>query len=358
MAGDDRSTMDFYLGEGIVACYAGYSADSGIQAEAAAGGIVSGVLIELLRRHEIDGALVCRTLAKHGKIDYDVKIATTAEEVLECAKSAYWDIPILKDLNRIKNFDGKLAIVGLPCHMSRLKRMCEKDESLNRKIVYKIGLFCGGNNKKELLAEVVKHHGIREEDIRQILFHRKHVKGVMEVVLNDGNTTVIPFHHFNIYRMLHFYSKKLCTFCADHTAEAADLSVGDIFTKEYKQKSIKYSSIICRTPKAHTLMKDLIREGKVIAEEVENATIFASQKKSLIYRKNMSARKLVAAKVWKMKLPFSTKTRVRWNDLLVAFCYLLNEKLSEKAWFQRIIFHIPKPILYAYIVTLKFLSSF
>jgi len=349
----DKNFMEFYLGH-FESCYAGYSMHEKIRENAAAGGVVTGILIYLLKTKEIDGALVSKASIINGKLSYEIKIAKTEKDIIESASSVYFYIPVLSKLNELRLFDGKVAVVGLPCHLKALTSILEKDENLKEKIRYKIGLYCGGATKSVLLENVFKKDGIDIENIKSVIYRRQNKKikftegtqGDYHVTLENGEVKTVPFNNFNAYRITGFFRWNSCKFCSDLTAEYADISVGNIFM-EFENEQNKYSELLCRNSDACQLIKRMENEKHLHLVEISPEKVFKSEKKVLIYKKDMSSRSM-AGKLLGMKIQPEYTNKVKWNHFLAAFIVLLNEKVSENTVANKIIFRIPVSILYVY----------
>jgi coenzyme F420-reducing hydrogenase beta subunit len=346
---------NFYIGN-VVSVYAGYSKDEEIRSAASSGGIVSAILIHLLETKKIDGALVSKIVPRNGKLSSETIIATSREEILSHAGSSYVDIPITTGLKKIEEFYGKVAVVSVPCYISALDKMCRKSAELNSKIAYKIGLFCGGNVKFSLYEMVLRQHNISEGDVLGIFSQRSHIKGNMIVTLKSGEEIKIPFHHFNVYRILGYHCKPHCIQCDDHTSESADISVGDIFFREYKKRKVKHSSVICRTGSGERVFREMIEKNKVFAEELDIVWFFQAVKKALMFRKNLTSRRL-AGRILGIKIKEQKTMRVRWNYFVASFLILLNIRLQKNRVIARMMYRIPKPFLYIEVLLFKFLTK-
>jgi len=57
------------------------------------------------------------------------------------------------------------------------------------------------------------------------------MKGELNITLKNGEVKIVPFYHFNVYRILGFLSNEACKHCSNLTSEYADISVGDIFIR-------------------------------------------------------------------------------------------------------------------------------
>ena len=347
-----------FLGD-IENCYLGYSLSQNIRRNAASGGIVSSILLYLLESREVDGALVSKISIENGEISSKTFIATTSEEILDCRSSIYFDVSVISNLNQIRNFDGRLAIVGLPCHLSVFRRIIEKDEKIKNKINLMIGLFCGHNSQKELLDRLIMLKKINKKNIKNIIFRRGHWRGNMYIYFNNGEHISFPFQDFSLYQNLHFFSLRKCLFCSDHTGELSDISCGDAWLTSLKRNEIKHSIFISRNKKSEKIINNMIENGLISSRKISPFIVFGSQKRSLIYHKSIKARAKVA-RLFGMKINVYPETShdLRWNDLLAAFIVLTNYHLSKSEKFNNVIFHIPRPILYLYLGIFKILTNF
>ncbi len=347
-----------YLGE-TRACFAGYSLDEDLRGQCASGGIVSALLVYLLRTGKVQGAVVSRLEASGGRLQPVTAIVTDPHDVARYSSSFYADIPVLEILGRMRVFRGALAVVGLPCHIAALRQICRRDASLRSRIRYTIGLFCGGNTRIRLLQRVIVRgilsHG--SEAVKQLKVRRGHVGGVIEVAFAGGGRCSLPFRDFNLLRMLWIDSKPQCVYCPDHTAERADISVGDIFTREFKREPIRHSAVICRTAETESLLEEMASERVVALKRIERDTIFKSQKRALILHKNLASRSLVG-RLFGYTIPASADMKVRWNDCLVSAMILMNTILSKRRWYRELMLRFPRFLLFLQVLKLKLLCNF
>lgn len=353
-----QENQEYLLGP-LVDCYLGYSNDESIRHSSASGGAVTNILYYLIKNGIIDGALVCRQTIAENRIDYEIRIITNPQEILNFSGSVYFDVPILSAVDQIRDFNGRLAIVGLPCHIRAISGMCKRDEELSKKIALKIGLFCGHNSRRELLLDVLRKKKISESDIDKVIFRRGHWRGKTHVYLKSGEKLVFPFQHFSIYQNLHFDSLRKCIYCTDHTAEHSDISCGDAWLTYLKKDPIKHSIILTRNDTGDKCMKELRREGELYLMKIEPEIVYKSQKRSLIYHKSIEARSKVGRRLG-INLSYSVKYKntARWNDYIAALIALLNIKLSYNARLRRLIFLTPRWLLYPYLFLFKILTNF
>jgi len=349
---------DLYLGK-ITDCYLGYSNERKIRENSASGGIVSQLIISLLKTKQIDGALLCRSKIIDKKISYEVKIVTDPDDVLNYSSSVYFDIPLLKFIPEIQQFDGRLAFVGLPCHIHALRKMRARDQSIAKKIVLIIGLFCGHNTQKDLLLDVLEQKGILESDVRGIVFRRGHWRGIMEVTINDGSMISFPFQHFSLYQNLFCDSLKKCLHCYDHTAEEADISCGDAWLPYLKKDPVKHSIIVARNDRANEILHELRRNGDGFLMRIEPEMVFESQKRPLIFHKSIEARSKIGKLLgYSIRCPPEYLQKARWNDYLSAAMILVTIRFCSQKTLRAIFLLLPRFILYPWLYAFKLLTNF
>jgi len=346
------------IGE-IVDCYIGYSNYQSIRKHCASGGIISNLLIFLLDSKIIDGALVCRSKVIDNKISYEVKIVTCSKDILDYASSVYFNIPLLEYIPNIKKFYGKIAFVGLPCQIRILRNLMKNDIILREKVFLIIGLFCGHNSRKNLLIDILNKKGIREIDVKEIIFRQGLWRGNMQVTLKDDKRVSFPFQDFSTYQNLHFDSLKKCLYCVDHTAEDADISCGDAWLSYLRNDPIKHSLIVTRTDFSNYFIHEMRRKGDIFLMQIEPEIIYKAQKRSLISHKSIEARSKIGKIFgYSITCPSEYNDTARWNDYLASFILLINIQISSNKKFRKHIFFIPRIILYSYLFLFKSLTSF
>lgn len=338
--------------------YLAYAKDESIRGKTASGGVVSALLIQLLKEKFIDGALVCRSKIENCGIGYEVFIAKNRREILSCATSKYFDIPMLEGVEKIRKFKGRVAVVGLPCQIKAITKLMERDPILRRKIVLKIGLFCGHVSDKELMERVLKRKGIFLKDMKELYFRLGHWRGETRVLLKDGKWRVFPFNHFGLYQNLFFFSKERCFHCYDHTSELADISCGDAWLWELKNKKMKYSVVCCRNEKVDEVIDGMIKYGVLHVEEIPQKKVFESQRRSCIFQKSINARADVG-RIFGMKIDkHSDAPAPRLHDYLSNLIALAGYKITTSNLGKDIVFSVPRRVWYPQLLLFKLLTNF
>ena len=182
----DFKNPDKYIGPHI-GCKKGYGTNEGIRANAASGGMVTSLLCNLLKHGDIDGAWVTKTDFVNGELSYKTYVATTEEEIRDASSSVYMTIPLLKHIDVIKNFNGKVAVVMTPCMLRGLDAILKKDDALREKVVLKLGLYCSGTHSPKATTLSMEKSGIPSEDATRLYYRRGHWRGTSSVIYKDGS---------------------------------------------------------------------------------------------------------------------------------------------------------------------------
>lgn len=346
-----------YVGEYRNA-YLTHAQDEHIRLNAASGGTTSAILINLLKQGAVDGVVVCNCVLVEGKVRAHFSIATNAEQVLTARGSKYVQTKFLHQvLPLIRGFEGRVAVVGLPCDLSALQHRCSKEPELGRKVLMTIALVCGHNSRTELIDEIT---GRLEREAGKKLtdysFRKGHWRGYLEAEFEDGSVLTKPTKYFNDYQNLFFFSERKCMACHDHYGYIADITVGDVWLFRLKDDPIKHTGVISRTTRGQSACDDAFLSGKVKASALDIRDIMDGQARIGPSHYNVSARSKVG-KLFGLKLKDNVLMPVSWHEYLNAIITIGNMRLSEQKLGQRLIFVTPRPLLKIYLYLKKALES-
>lgn len=335
-----------------------YATDDNLRINAASGGVGSALLLTLLEQNLVDGALVCNTVVEEGKIRAHFSIATTKKEILSAQGSKYVETAFMKEaLPLIRQFDGRVAVVGLPCDISNLTRWVAKDLDIAHKVKLKIALVCGHNSRTELIDEILEQ--LKKEagsPIRSYRFRKGHWRGELEAEFLNGNTIRKPFSYFSLYQNLYFYSETKCLVCHDHFGYQADISLGDIWAYRFKQDPIKKTGVIIRTEQGADCWRVANHSNAITATVLDICDILDGQARAAPFHYNVSARSRVAP-MFGYKVPDNVNASVSWHAWLAALITLFNMRWSESDYWKKLIFKLPRPLLKAYLYLRKGLET-
>jgi coenzyme F420 hydrogenase subunit beta len=265
------------------------AADPAVRRAATDGGVVTALLLHLLERGRIDGAIVTK---QDGPFRRRPFLATTTEEIKQAAGFFFDTSHGMKDFgdrymthSQIEEFDPMLkkglkrvAFVGTPCQVKSVRRMQTLGLVPADAVHICLGLFCSGNftfgeEQRQRLAELGE---FAWDDVRKI-----NIKDDLQLHLRSGPIRSIALDD------LDFMRRHACRYCPDYTAEFADIAFGGIGAEE------GWTTVVARSPLGRAAFADAAGAGKL--EEFSRTVNpnFATQAMTKI--RTWSARKRKAA---------------------------------------------------------------
>lgn len=229
------------------------------------GGIVTALLKCAYDMELIDGALL-----SSGEGWKPVpSVATCAEDFITSAGTKYGVSPVLMNLRPaiVEHELDKLAVVGTPCHIQAVRHLQKIKLDLSPAVAFTIGLFCSENIEFDGISEQISRMGVRGDDVDRMTISNG------EFTIQAGNSNVsIPVSDLKNWIPHH------CQFCADHTSELADISIGSEGSPE------GWSTIVIRTEKGEELFSKLENSLEVITSsiptnEIEQLKVASSRKR-------------------------------------------------------------------------------
>lgn len=352
----DLNHPERYMGD-FLALRKGYAADESIRRVAASGGVATALLCHLLQTAQIDGAWVTAGLVEDAKPSYRSFIATTQEELRSCSSSLYMDVPLLRHIDMVRAFRGRLAVVLTPCQTEGLARILERDPDLKGKIILKIALNCSGVHAEEATLLPLKKAGISLENAERIFYRRGHWRGQSSVRYRDGRERNFSYTRtLCVYRNAYFFLRQRCLYCQDQFGKFADISLGDLWLKEMKGVPIKHTGVVIRSEAALKLYKSAVRSGNIIDSSVRGKEMILSQRRALAFKYCCAAAKQVPLLKSGSRLSLDTDDPCRWNHRLAYRLAEWNRRFSKRH--PRRLERIPLNLIYLYMGFIRLLLSF
>jgi len=271
-AGYDPGDLQGYTENLFVA----HPIDNAVRFGGASGGLVTGLLLYLLDKGAIDGALVVRMDPAQPYRSQGF-LATTAEEIRNAAQSKYCLTPSMEILAELRGKKGKYAVVALPCQIHGLRKLETVDPRLAGKIAYIFGLYCNCNLNPNGHVEAIEACGIRLDDVARFDFRGGGWPGGFFVKKRDGrevhlHPSIIIKDVMNI--MFRLFGGKRCYLCIDALAEYADLSFGDFWAIDYAGSlaDLERCTLVSqRTPRGLQLLQQAEADGLIALHTLPKA---------------------------------------------------------------------------------------
>lgn len=320
----------------------GYSTDTYIRWISSSGGMVTSILLFLLKKGFIDGALVTK-MDGLAPISF---IAKKPEDVVLAAGSKYLPIKLnIKLLTNLAKFRGKYAIVGLPCHIRAVKNLMANSRELQEHIVLFLGLFCNRTISSAGFRVLLRKMHVNEEEVKEFRFRGCGWPGNISIILYDGRKISLPY--FNYWRPLYspyFFMPRACMFCSDMTNEEADLSFGDAWLPKIMRKdNLGSSIIISRTEEAEKTLQEVQRGGFIKLTDISVKEVIKAQWRPLFFKKIT-----MPARIMLVKRKNYQSNSMGFFKTACALLQIANIKFSESPLGKRVIEKLPLKLLMIY----------
>lgn len=310
--------------------YFTYSTDHLVRSNAASGGTVTVLLMDMLDRNEIDAALVCFMDVVEGVVSANFRLAKTREELLQAQGSKYISTRFSSQaMEIIRNYDGRLAVVCLPCDAKLLDKATATMPALKDKIRCVITLFCGHLSKPDLTQLVVDRlRPMPDSQLKDFRYRSGHWRGRLTAEYDEGHVVSKKFSAFSKYQNLYYFCETKCMHCYDHTGYFSDIAIGDIWLQRMKNDPIKHSAVITKTERGKRILETAGESGALHIDAQPIAEIIESQSRSFKIHYNISARAKAGEK-FGLRIKDEVNERVRWSDYQVAKIILKNYMLTQ-----------------------------
>lgn len=260
--------------------YVGYAINKIVRQKGASGGAVTALLLGLLRRKEIAGAIVVDMHSEYPWIPR-AKIAASEEEILDAAQSKYSMISLNQALTELHGLKGNVAFVGLPCHIHGLRKLQKLGWKDIKKIKYCIGVFCGFNMEQRATGFLIKKFRVKHEDIKKLEYRGGDWPGGFLLRTKQGKRYFLHKHIYNYLNLM--FVPKRCLVCPDLTNEFADVAVGDAWNKSFGYPG--WSTIVTRTQKGQEIIDSAVAANDIKINISDKEAIKDGHAHLILYKK-------------------------------------------------------------------------
>ena len=315
------------------ACYVAHSTDEKLRYDASSGGMVTQILIHLIDKGIVDGALVTR-MNPEKPLEPEPFIARTPEDIIEAAGSKYCPVPANIALREILREPGKYAVVGLPCHIQGIRKAEMINRKLRERIVYHLGIVCNHTPSFMATEFLLKRLGVRREEVTGIRYRGDGWPGSLKVETVSGDILLLPEYWGSGFGQL--FKPSRCRRCCDHMAELSDMSFADPWLREFEGEKKGKTLIVLR--KGLGILDELKDEGLCQLQPLEPDKVLTSQLYNIYMKKKIY---MIDNELYKGRFP-----RIDFIDRLISLFEPEKLKIPEKLMLKYV-------ILYSILVSLK-----
>ena len=251
--------------------------------KASSGGMIKELLMELLSKDDVDGAIVLQHVQG---LDFSPSIITNPEAVDRLPGSIYHNLPKHRVLELLRENEGRYVLVAIPCELEGIYNyIFEFEPALRSRIHTTIGLLCGWQYNWHSIRAICEYKGIDPDRIIDVSYRGDGPVGKLRIWTDDGQE-----HSSN--RRLDFgyqvafdrtFNTPRCHLCINHANFLADIVVGDAWLQSTLGTKTGISLLINRRRESRILVEELAARGRVLFSEVTVNEIRESQKPRIAF---------------------------------------------------------------------------
>jgi len=324
--------------------YTAYSNDPDIRKNSASGGLITNLIIELIKNKEFDVAFVLDFDRFNGK-PARLKATNDINEILNAAKSKYIPASVYNIIKVLrKKDDRRFIIVGTPCQIHGIKKFIKRFNISEENLLF-LGLFC----EKTLNFNIIRYfediYGKSNEKLIKFEFRTKEKygwPGNTKLYFDSGREIIIDKRVR--MQLKKFFQLNRCLFCVDKLNRLADISFGDCYI-EGKGGFYGKSNVIIRTKKGKDIFSkysylftmeresiEKIKESQHLTDKEDNlefAKVFI--KKNNIYPNTIPDYKINNHAAKKLSI---LQRYIKWgknHNIYKIRCFLFLSKVINRA---------------------------
>ncbi|MDX2080706.1 MAG: Coenzyme F420 hydrogenase/dehydrogenase, beta subunit C-terminal domain [Terrimicrobiaceae bacterium] len=280
----------------VRSAWAGHVADEGLRGMGSSGGMVTWVLLELLRKRWIDGVAHVVPGGKGRLFEY--RISRTPGEILAGARSRYYPVELSQVLTTIRREPGRYAVVGVPCFIKGIRLLARRDRLIRERICLTLGLFCGHMKGTMLAESFAWQMGVSAAELAGLDFRHKDPARAANIYtarveLADGSVRMRDWWNMPDGDWgAGFFQNPACNFCDDVVAETADVAFGDAWVEPYSSDRRGTNIVLTRSAAVDGLIRDGIADGRLALEPVTHDLVERTQDAGFRHRREGLAYRL------------------------------------------------------------------
>lgn len=321
-----------------------FATDDLVRRDGTSGGFVTQILLYMLDKKLIDGALVLGSAVDGNGWRQEPFIARTAEELKRAAKSKYMVVPFLKPLGEMEKIEGNYAVVALPCYIQALRKYQKVSRKLRERIKLVIGLYCNVVFEPYVLDDLCEFNGIKKEDVVNVDFRYGDWPGGVYAQLRDGSVRKAlkleeMKDEFNLLKI--FYTAPRCNMCIDFSAEHADLAVGDPWLRGPDGKYLfedGRTTVLTRTEIGDRIVSMAAADRYINVKEIPLKTYMVNFEGNARYKRDLVPKNIMLRKLFKLPVPEYNRPigRGKLSGFLPALLRISILAMARFKWFRRL----------------------
>lgn len=246
-----------------------YSPDDSVRLDSSSGGFITGLILHLMKKGQVDGGVVAKCQGQQPWIAKSF-VATTREELLSARASKYAPVSNCAALKDVLERPGRYVFVGTSCMVEGLRKLQDMIPDLKERIVLAVGLVCAGMASRQSTLAFLQRYNVNLDDAYKISYRGGGWPGYFRV-FNKENEVILkkPLLGYSLDLVVSGDHYLRCRNCLDHWANYADIIVSDPWCDEMVDNETKgWSGILIKTQSGQEAVDSAIAKGDMIAKEV------------------------------------------------------------------------------------------
>lgn len=259
----------------VLEVWEGYAADQQIRWAGSSGGVVTALALHQMASGAAAGVL--HTVSKpEDPLRNTTVLSTDRAGVLAGAGSRYSPASPGEALGLVAGTAGPSVVIGKPCDVAGTRMLARRWAELGEKISLTIGIFCAGTPRQDATIEAVESLGVDPAHVADLRYRGNGWPGEFVVSDDSGRTKSLSYQE-SWGSILQRQRQWRCRICPDHTAEFADVAVGDPWYRPIEPNDPGRSLVLVRTERGRRAVAAALAAGALALERVDGAVIERSQ---------------------------------------------------------------------------------
>lgn len=265
----------------VYGVWEGYAADEDIRYKGSSGGAASALALFGLEKKGSKNVIQVGS-QKEAPYLNQALLSESKEDLLKNAGSRYAPASPCEALNELSD-ESTAVFIGKPCDVAAVSNWQNAKDTNREKIEIKIGFFCAGTPSTSGNKALLKREGVSDvESLESLKYRGEGWPGQWKALFNKGESkSSVSLTYAESWGFLQSFRQWRCYICPDHTAEFADIAVGDPWYREVKEGEAGKSLIVARTRKGLEYLKAAQSENYIVLEQ-ERADLLPLSQPNLI----------------------------------------------------------------------------
>lgn len=205
--------------------HTGHAVDETVRHAGSSGGVLSGLLIHLLKTGAID-RVVHVAMDPAAPLLTHVVRSVGRDDVVRAAGSRYAPVAPLAALATELAAGGRFGVVGKPCDISALRQWARHDPRVDAHVAVMLSFFCAGTPSQAGTDRIIKRLGANADRLTMFRYRGDGWPGYATAVEADGRTTRMSYAA-SWGDILSKQVQYRCKICPDAVGGVADIAAAD-----------------------------------------------------------------------------------------------------------------------------------